>query len=460
MAQADHELLRTVLAHVRQSHPDLCRQWFEDIDPVSMAGGVFRLRAPQEMHHRYLTSRCLKAFNDAAQSATEHLTTVEFLKPDEPDRPPPQARGNVEVKSGASPEAGPRPRRVHTDELPLISDYTFDQFVVGPSNRLAHAAASAIGDKPGQAYNPMFIHGDVGLGKTHLLQAICMRILEVQPGARIVYISCDGFIDRFMEAVQAGEMRDFRNSFRDADALILDDIQFLTKSNKSDLMQEEFFHTFNSLYQSDRQIVLSSDSPPDDIPDLERRLISRFKWGMVAKIERPDYETRVAIVKQKARIRAVDLPDEVAAIIASSVDSNIRELEGALTKIQLQAQVDGTEITPEIAREALGVAALQTSAQVTIETIVEAITDFFNVSLSALQSKRRQRSIAQPRQVCMYLARKYTRYSLEEIGGYFGGRDHTTVLHGVKAISHLRQSNPDMDRTIAAIEAKLSGESR
>ncbi|MEC9374059.1 MAG: chromosomal replication initiator protein DnaA, partial [Planctomycetota bacterium] len=310
-------------------------------------------------------------------------------------------------------------------------------------------------EKPGQAYNPMFIHGDVGLGKTHLLQAVCMRILERNPSATILYIPCEAFVTRFMESVQAGEMTQFRHYFRDVDMLVIDDVHFLAERDRT---QEEFFHTFNSLYQSNRQIILSSDAPPDEIPHLEKRLVSRFKWGLVAQIDPPDYETRVAIVKQKGRVRGVTVPDDVACLVAARVASNIRELEGALTKIQMHAHVAEREMDVAIAREALGVEEAATGgSNVTIQTIVDAVTGFYDVSLSSLQSKRRQRSIALPRQVCLYLARKYTRYSLEEIGGYFGGRDHTTVLHAVRTITTQRDNDGSMDRALQALETKLHG---
>jgi len=458
MAQRDAVIWRDVLSHVREHHPDLCRQWFEEIEPLGVRGGVFELLVNHDVRRKYLQRSCADAFNEALQSVTERLLTVRFQGPDDRSEAQASAPAIIEAKSPSSKTfesngaaSGARGRAA--DEIPFHPDYTFDQFVVGPNNRLAHAAAQAIADRPGRAYNPMFIHGDVGLGKTHLLQAVCLQVLERQADTRILYIACEAFITRFMESVQAGHMTQFRHEFRDVDVLVIDDVHFLADRDRT---QDEFFHTFNTLYQSDRQIILSSDAPPDEIPNLEKRLVSRFKWGMVAQIHPPDYETRAAIVQQKAASRGVSLPDDVSCLIAQCVSSNIRELEGALTQVQHMAQVERTPITPDIARRALG--APESSGvrgTVTFEMIVAVVTDHFSVPLNALQGKRRQRSIALPRQICMYLARKFTRFSLEEIGGWFGGRDHTTVLHAVRTITAQRESNLELDRLIEGFERAL-----
>ncbi len=317
------------------------------------------------------------------------------------------------------------------DSLVINPDYSFENFVVGPGNRLAHAAAVSVGASPGKAYNPLFVHGDVGLGKTHLLQAICLRILESNPAAVLYYISCETFMTQFMEAVQAGQMNDFRHRFRDVDVLVIDDIHFLTRRERT---QEEFFHTFNSLIHDQRQIVLSSDAPPEEIPDLEDRLVSRFLSGLVAKVAPPCYETRVAIIKTKSRLRGLEMPDDVACYIAGKIDTNIRELEGAITKVQILAQVDAMPIDLELAKTALGDDDSAPTSGPSIQTIIDAVTQYYRIKVTELQSKRRPRSVVLPRQVCMYLARRHTRHSLEEIGGYFGGRDHTTVMHAIKTI--------------------------
>ena len=463
MSEADRAMWRELLSAVQRDHPAVSRHWFTDLELSSILNGTIEVVAPTRAQAEYLRREGQRVFAEAALEATGRLMTVRFVT--EPSEP---AGSNGTTKS-AQKEAAPRTERetsgaangsgwadrdgAHTslDELTVSPDYTFGTFIVGPNNRLAHAAAQATVDSPGIAYNPLFIHGDVGLGKTHLLQAICQGIQTQRPGARLLYISCEGFITRFIECVQSGKMDDFRHQFRDVDLLMIDDVHFLAKRDRT---QDEFFHTFNSLYQSQRQIVLSSDAPPDQIPDLEERLVSRFQWGMVAPIEPPAYETRVEIVKNKARVRGAEISDEVAGFIAARFDSNIRELEGALTKVQMQARLDGTQLDLQTAKAALGAEPLEAS-RVTLESVVNAVTGYYEVSLSSLQSKKRQRSIALPRQICMYLARQHTRYSLEEIGGYFGGRDHSTVLHAVRTVEKHRREDESVDSAVRKLESDL-----
>jgi chromosomal replication initiator protein len=310
--------------------------------------------------------------------------------------------------------------------------------------------------KPGRAYNPFFVHGGVGMGKTHLLQAVCQEMLRRDPSARIVYISCSTFMDIFHEAVRAGRMMEFRHRFRNADMLVIDDIHFLSKHEQT---QEEFFHTFNALYQGGRQIVLSSDAAPSEIPDLEERLVSRFNCGLVARIDRPAYETRIAILKTKAALHDLQMPDEVPAYIAARLDSNIRELEGALTRLRGLAMANGVPITLELAKQALAdgrpAEAVGAATQPTIQQIIDAVTKYYDIKLSDLMSKRRHKSVTLPRQVCMWLARKHTRFSLEEIGGYFGGRDHTTVMHAVRTVGSRAQTDAALSSDVNRIEQSL-----
>ncbi|MEL6499392.1 MAG: chromosomal replication initiator protein DnaA [Planctomycetota bacterium] len=381
------------------------------------------------------------------------------------DRRTPSAAGTASDSAAGSAAEG-RPERPPTEHvardalkrddygtLSLTPDYAFEHFVVGPGNRLAHAASRAVADRPGRAYNPLFIHGDVGLGKTHLLQAICLEILEQQPGMQLFYTSCEHFMTRFIESVKAGEMDQFRHRFREVDALVIDDIHFLAKRDRT---QEEFFHTFNALYQADKQIIMTSDAPPEEIPDLEDRLVSRFKWGLVTQVSAPTFETRLEIIKEKGRLRGMIIPDAVAQLVAEREQSNIRELEGDLTKLQLHAAMhEVSELTAEIAREALGQPVTSHDAPITVDQIITQITEYFGVRTADLQSKKRSRSIALPRQVGMYLARKHTRHSLEEIGGYFGGRDHTTVLHAIRAIDTKTQSDRDLSSSVSALETRL-----
>jgi chromosomal replication initiator protein len=294
------------------------------------------------------------------------------------------------------------------------------------------------------------------MGKTHLLQAVCQEMLRRDPSARIVYISCSTFMDIFHEAVRAGRMMEFRHRFRNADMLVIDDIHFLSKHEQT---QEEFFHTFNALYQGGRQIVLSSDAAPSEIPDLEERLVSRFNCGLVARIDRPAYETRIAILKTKAALHDLQMPDEVPAYIAARLDSNIRELEGALTRLRGLAMANGVPITLELAKQALAdgrpAEVAGAATQPTIQQIIDAVTKYYDIKLSDLMSKRRHKSVTLPRQVCMWLARKHTRFSLEEIGGYFGGRDHTTVMHAVRTVGSRAQTDAALSSDVTRIEQSL-----
>jgi chromosomal replication initiator protein len=445
---ADRQLWDGMREHLRRAHPAVCRQWFDEIEILGAAGGTLYLRAQSLVHRDYLRKSCTEPFNDAARQVTGHLLPVRFLGPG--DEYPPVNGRRIPPRSALQGPTPQRPRR--DDALDINPDHTFEHFVEGPGNRLALAAAQAVARNPGRSYNPLFIHGGVGLGKTHILQAISLSILDANPHTDIYYLSCEGFTTQFMEAVRSGDMAHFRHRFRDVDVLVVDDIHFLAKLDRS---QEEFFHTFNSLYQAGKQIVLSSDASPEEIPLLEERLVSRFKWGLVAKIEPPDFETRVAILKAKAALRAIDLPDDAARYIAGEIDSNIRELEGAITKLQVQASVEQRPIDLALAREAVGRRTPQGSTP-SIQVIINAVCDFYRVKLSDLQSKRRQRSVAIPRQVCMALARKFTNHSLEEIGGFFGGRDHTTVMHAIRTVDRRRLADPAFDSTLQSFEQHLS----
>jgi chromosomal replication initiator protein len=452
MAETDRETWAAMLRHLRTSSAGVCRQWFEEIEPMGMDRGVLRLRAHSNVHRDYLQRACAESFTEAAQAVTGRLLSVVFLGPEDDDGPLVQgSAGSTPPASAieAKPRDGAGAAARRGDGLVLNPDYTFENFVVGPGNRFAQAAAVAVAGSPGRLYNPYFIHGAVGLGKTHLLQAICLRIRQARPDARIYYTSCEGFLTEFMDAVQAGEMAKFRHRFRDVDVLAVDDIHILAKRDRS---QEEFFHTFNTLYQSHKQIILSSDAPPGEIPDLEERLVSRFKWGLVASVDRPGYDTRVAIIKNKARVRGLEITDEAACYIAERIDTNIRELEGAVAKMQVVAGVDHRPADLDLARQVMGDdAGARPERQVQIQSIVGAVADFYAVRLTDLQSKRRNRSVALPRQVCMYLARQHTRFSLAEIGGYFGGRDHTTVMHAVAAIKGRCDSDAEFAAVIRAL---------
>jgi chromosomal replication initiator protein len=466
------EIWSAMLGHLQSAYPELCRKWFEDLVPIRLVGGVFYIRAKTIVYRDYLRNNCAEPFSDAARTASGHLLTICFLGPaDNLAAPPAPLNGTPRPAHGTpraanSPAQPPRvaqpanppaadPWRSSAEALVLNPDYAFENFVVGPENRLAHAAALGVADNPGRSYNPYFVHGDVGLGKTHLIQAICLRVRERNPDARIYYTSCEGFMTQFLEEVRGGEMAAFRHTFRDVDVLAIDDIHFLAKRDRT---QEEFFHTFNVLYQAHKQIIMSSDAPPDEIPDLEDRLVSRFKWGLVSSVATPCYETRVAIAKHRGQMRGLDIADDVACYVASRIETNIRELEGAIVRIQVLASVEKTPIDLDLARAALGDAPIKSERQVQIQTIINVVTDFYGVKITDLQSRKRQRSIALPRQVCMFLARKHTRFSLEEIGGYFGGRDHTTVMHAIKTVESKTEAEADFKGVVNSLEATIRGD--
>ena len=363
---------------------------------------------------------------------------------------PTEAQDATGASNGSAAPAGvpARPRRtleelardglVAGSDIGLNAKYTFDNFVVGPCNRFAHATAVGVAEAPGRAYNPLFLHGSVGLGKTHLLQSICFSMLGSWPDVQILFLTCETFVNHFISALENGDLQKFRNKYRNVDVLVVDDIHLLANKERT---QEEFFHTFNTLYNAGKQIVLSSDSPPKDIPTLQERLVSRFKWGLVTELERPCYETRMAILKRKSRERGREVPDDVASLLAERIDTNIRELEGAVTKLIGYARLSGQAVSVELAREALPELFTQRRGQPSMEEIIDLVTGHYGVKLSDLQSKKRTNAVAYPRQVAMYLARKITRHSLEEIGGFFGGRDHSTVLYGVDKIERLMRED-------------------
>jgi len=451
--EQDARLWREVLAYLRKHNPNECRQWFDDLVALGFDTGTLRVRARSVMHRDYLQKQCLAAFNGALQAVTERLITVRFLAPEDRDEaaPAPGFSGLAPAPRAVSPATPDA--QVRRDALVINPDNTFEHFVIGHSNRIAHAAALGVADRPGQGLNPLFIYGGVGLGKTHLLQATCLRLLEMRPGTELYYLSCESFVTQYIECLQQGRMGEFRHKFRDVDVLAIDDIHFLASKESS---QEEFFHTFNELHTAGKQIILSSDAAPEDIPQLQARLVSRFKQGMVAQIEPPNLETRIEIVKQKAGLRGIALSDEIAQHIAGRIDTNIRELEGAITRLQMQSIVEKRSPDLAMARQVLGEVAPRIAGEPTIHAVIRIVTEFYGVRVPDLQSKRRHRSITTPRQVCMYLARRHTRHSLEEIGGHFGGRDHTTVMHAVQTIEERRKQSPEFDQQVAALDHRIS----
>jgi chromosomal replication initiator protein len=339
----------------------------------------------------------------------------------------------------------------------LVARYTFANFVVGASNKFAHAAAEAVANKPGEHYNPLFIYGGVGLGKTHLINAIGHQVLERATGAKVGYFSAESFMNELITAIREKHMDDFKNRFRKLDVLILDDVQFLAGREQT---QVEFFHTFNTLHESHRQIVLSSDKFPKDIPQLEERLRNRFEWGLIADIQAPDIETRVAILLKKAEAEALPLGHDVALFLASKFEANIRELEGSLTRLGALASFLHKPITVEFAREVLKDLVKDRHLQVTVESVQQVVCAQFAVKLSDIKSPKRTRNLAFARQVCMYLCRKLAGASLPSIGEKFGNRDHSTVIHAIQVVEKRREEDPGFHSTLESLERLVEGQGR
>jgi chromosomal replication initiator protein len=427
------EIFGDILERAKALDPANTRKWFENLAVLHFDGGSLRIGCPDEATVQFLQENCKSGFIHAAQQITGHLVTLEF-----------SVDARVKADSGISR---------YQPGLKLHPDYTFDNFVVGPSNRLAHASCIAVSQSPGDTYNPLFIYGSSGLGKTHLLHAVCFEAQRKLDNAVIQFLNCEDFVNRFIRAIEEGNLAGFQSQFRTVDALIIDDVQFLREREHS---QEEFFHTFNALYNNGKQIILSADSAPGKIPSLEERLISRFSWGLVTRIDPPSYETRVAIVQKKAHVRGLNISDEIAGYIARKVHANIRELEGALTTIYAVATTTGQEIDLELAQTALEGQIEASSKHISISDIAEVVTRHFDVRLADLQSKKRSQSITEPRQICMYLARNLTRHSLEEIGGHLGGRDHTTVMHACSKINQAKDNNPKMNALLNDLTKQIT----
>ena len=332
--------------------------------------------------------------------------------------------------------------------------YTFDNFVVGNSNQFCHAAARRVAESPGRSYNPLFIYGGVGLGKTHLLHAIANTVLQHRPDSRVLYISAEAFMNELIKALRHARMEEFKNRFRTVHVLLIDDIQFLCGKERT---QEEFFHTFNALYNAKHQIVVTSDKIPQDIFGLEERLRTRFSWGLTADLQAPDFETRVAILNRKAALEQFDLPGEVAHLVAESVSSNVRELEGALNRLNAMSSLQGQAITTELAKSALRPLLEPKVVNITVDDIKKSVANHFDLKVSELISKRRTRNLSFPRHIAMYLCRKHTTASYPEIGGHFGGRDHSSVIHAANVVSTKIKQDSSVKELVDRVEQELLG---
>ena len=335
----------------------------------------------------------------------------------------------------------------------LNDRYTFDNFITGPSNNFAYAASLAVAQTPGEVYNPLFIYGGVGLGKTHLINAIGNYIGQENPGLNVLLMTSEAMTNELIEGIARKKTAELRNRLRNVDVLMVDDVQFLSKTK---ITQEEFFHTFNSLHDNKKQIIIASDRPPKELPEIEERLRSRFEWGVIVDIQKPDYETRVAILMQKADQMGIDVPYDVVEFIAQSVNSNIRELEGCLTSLNANAELMGTSITLELARSALaGRIGAQSARKVTAELIIETVADQYGTSPEEIIGKKRSQEIAMPRQIAMYICRKMTSLSTTNIGRAFGGRDHTTVMHGCDKIADAMNADFAFKKRVEELIARI-----
>lgn len=352
--------------------------------------------------------------------------------------------------------ANPEPK---TSNPPAIYNnlnpkYTFDTFVVGNNNKLAHAASLAVADAPAEAYNPLFLYGGVGLGKTHLMHSIAHHILNNTPKSKVLYVTSEKFTNELIDSIRHDKNADFRNKYRNIDVLLIDDIQFIIGKEST---QEEFFHTFNTLHEAKKQIIISSDKPPKDMETLEERLRSRFEWGLTADIQSPDYETRMAILKKRAELDGLDIGDDVMQYVANNIQSNIRELEGALNKICAYSTLERKPITVALAEDALkDLITPEGQQELTPELIMDIVSEHYNISISDMISKKKSKEIAYPRQIVMYLCRKYTTASLQAVGNMLGKRDHTTIIHGAEKIEKDLQKNPSLQNSIDVLVKKLN----
>jgi chromosomal replication initiator protein len=398
--------------------------WFRPTNYLALDGSQLVVGVPNAQFKEWLTKNYQGVLSEALDELGRQDVRVVF------------------EETTDAPPAAPAPER---ETSSLNPKYTFDSFVVGSSNQFAHAAARAVAEIPSKSYNPLFIYGGVGLGKTHLMHAIGHYIQARQKRLNLLYISADRFINEMINAIRFDRLPAFRQKYRSIDVLLVDDVQFIAGKDRT---QEEFFHIFNALHDGQKQIVISSDCPPRQIPTLEERLHSRFEWGLIADIQPPDIETKVAILRKKAEAERVEIPENVALFIASKVRTNIRELEGSLIRLIAYASLTGRDIDLPLAQETLKDLLHTEDKPITIEMIQKFVADHFNVKLTELKAKNNAKSVAEPRQIAMYLTKALTKASLPEIGKEFGGKHHSTVIHSVRKIDGLRKRDPEFDRLI------------
>ncbi|WP_054743208.1 chromosomal replication initiator protein DnaA [Cellulosilyticum ruminicola] len=416
--------------------------WFKDTQILDIQDNVLILNVKNEFTKEILNTRYLELIRNSALQVLNKEYTIKFVLPNEQTNLEQNNKKTEQVQDPLNTPSNLNPR------------YVFDSFVVGNSNRMAHAAALAVAEAPARAYNPLFLYGGVGLGKTHLMHSIAHFILDQNPNAKVIYASSEKFTNELINSIRDDKNESFRNKYRNIDVLLIDDIQFIAGKERT---QEEFFHTFNELHEANKQIIISSDRPPKEIQTLEDRLRSRFEWGLIADIQSPDLETRIAILRKKAEIESLSVPEDVLLFIAKTVISNIRELEGALNRILAFSSLTNKPITVELANEALkDLISKDKPKVITAEYIQETVAAYFHLKPEDLQSSKRTRNIAYPRQIAMYLCRKLTDLSLPKIGEKFGGRDHTTIIHGFEKISRELQTDIELTQVLNELEAKIT----
>ena len=416
--------------------------WFKPLEPITIEDNIFIIRAENDFFKNTVEQR----YKPLIQNALNHVTTKDYVvkiisKTDSIDIKPKKSNADV-IENLSLSNLNPR--------------YVFSSFVVGNSNRMAHAASLAVAEAPARAYNPLFLYGDAGLGKTHLMHSIAHYILEQNPNAKVLYVTSETFTNELIDSIKNNRNVEFRNKYRNIDVLLIDDIQFISKKEGT---QEEFFHTFNALHNSDKQIIISSDKPPKEIGNLESRLRSRFEMGLIADIQSPDYETRLAILRKKADTEGIVVSDEIMTYIASSIASNIRELEGALTRVVAFSKLISEDITLELAENALkDIFGKEKTINLNPEYIQEVVCNFYNIKIEDIKGSKKPKNIAYPRQIAMYLSRKLLDLSLPKIGEHFGGRDHTTVIHACSKIERELENNIELQKNILELEKRIKGQ--
>ena len=425
---------------------DTFKRWFSAVELAAVTPKALSFRVPNNIYQYWIESNHMAALEAAVLTALGEPREIEFISSESPidDCEPVATSKQSHSVNDAKPATG---------SFGLNPRNTFESFVIGPNNEIAHAAALAVAQAPARTYNPLFIYGGVGLGKTHLMQAIGQYVVAKKKNTKVIYLSSELFINEFIDAIQHNNLVKFRKRYRQADLLCIDDIQFLAGKERS---QEEFFHTFNTLFDGHKQIVLSCDRPASEIANLEHRLVSRFEWGLTAELQPPAIETRLAILRKKARGMQIKLPDQIFEFLANRIRSNVRRLEGALMRVASFASLSGKALTQEVIEHLLkDILQEEARTSITIEQIQRKVAEHFDVRLADMTSKRRPASIAFPRQVAMYLARELTKSSLNEIGDAFGGRDHGTVLHACKLVKKRMKEQDNIRQTISFIDSSL-----